>query len=176
MIQKNEIYEVEIIDNGFMGEGIAKVDGFTIFVRDAIRGERVKIKILKVVSSHAFAKIEEIIEESKSRVKPDCEIYNMCGGCTLRHMNYFDTLMLKKEAAENTLKKELKRDIIIDEIIGMEDPLYYRNKLEMPFAKGKDGKDYFMEINFKMINRQNIFISYYLIKIIITELIFLIKY
>ena len=140
MIQKNEIYEVEIIDNGFMGEGIAKVDGFTIFVKDAIRGERVKIKILKVVSSHAFAKIEEIIEKSPSRVEPDCDIYSMCGGCTLRHMNYFDTLMLKKEAAENTLKKELKRDIIIDEIIGMEDPLYYRNKLEMPFAKGKDGK------------------------------------
>ena len=140
MIQKNQEYEVEIIDNGFLGEGIAKIDGFTVFVKDAIKGEKVKIKILKVVSSHAFAKIEEIIEESKSRVKPDCEIYNMCGGCTLRHMNYFDTLMIKKEAAENTLRKELKRDIVIDEIIGMENPLYYRNKLEMPFGKGKDGK------------------------------------
>ena len=140
MVQKNEIHEVEIIDNGFSGEGIAKIDGFTIFVKDAIRGEKVKIRILKVVSSHAFAKIEEIIEKSPSRVEPDCDIYSMCGGCTLRHMNYFDTLMLKKEAAENTLRKELKRDIIIDEIIGMENPLYYRNKLEMPFGKGKDGK------------------------------------
>ena len=62
-VKKNEEYVVDIIDNGYQGEGIAKVDGFTVFVPNAIKGERVKILILKVTTSHAFAKILEIIEK-----------------------------------------------------------------------------------------------------------------
>ena len=68
-IKKNEIYEVEIIDNGCNGEGIAKIDGFTVFVPNVIKGEKVEIKILKVLSSHAFGKILEIISKSKIRIE-----------------------------------------------------------------------------------------------------------
>ena len=75
MIKKNEIYEVEIIDNGVAGEGIAKIDGFTVFIPNAIKGEKVKVKILKVLSSHGFGKVEEIIEKSEARAEVDCETY-----------------------------------------------------------------------------------------------------
>lgn len=77
-VEKNKEYIVDIIDNGFEGEGIAKVDGFTIFVPNAIKGERVKILIVKVLTSHAFGKILEILEKSKYRVDEDCNTYKRC--------------------------------------------------------------------------------------------------
>ena len=78
-MNKNEEYVVDIIDNGFEGEGIAKIDGLTIFVPNTIKGEKVKIKILKVCSSHAYGKIIEIITKSEFRKESDCETYNRCG-------------------------------------------------------------------------------------------------
>ena len=66
-IKKNQEYIVDIIDNGFEGEGIAKIDGFTIFIPNALKGERVKILIVKVLTSHAFGKILEILEKSQYR-------------------------------------------------------------------------------------------------------------
>ena len=63
-VEKNKEYIVDIIDNGFEGEGIAKIDNFTIFINGAIKGEKVKILIVKVLSSHAFGKILEIIKKS----------------------------------------------------------------------------------------------------------------
>ena len=64
-IEKNQEYIVEIIDNGYEGEGIAKIDGFTIFIPGAIKGEKIRILIVKVLSSHAFGKVLEILEPSK---------------------------------------------------------------------------------------------------------------
>ena len=85
-ISKNEEYEVEIIDNGYNGEGIAKIDGFTVFVPNAIKGEVVRILIVKVLSSHAFSKILEIEKKSEFRQEIDCATYKRCGGCDLRHI------------------------------------------------------------------------------------------
>ena len=140
MIKKNDELEVEIIDNGFEGEGIAKVDGFVIFIPEAIVGEKVKIKILKVNKSIAYGKIIGIIEASKIRTVPDCESYSKCGGCNLRHIEYNETLKMKKNAVKNTLRKALKRDIEISEVIGMENPYYYRNKLQYPVGINENGE------------------------------------
>ena len=71
-VEKNKEYIVEIIDNGFEGEGIAKIDNFTIFINGAIKGEKVKILIVKILSSHAFGKIVEILEKSDKRQEADC--------------------------------------------------------------------------------------------------------
>ncbi len=133
-MNKNEEYIVEIIDNGFQGEGIAKIEGLTVFIPNAIIGEKAKVKILKVTSSHAFGKIEEIIEKSPYRIEPDCNTYNRCGGCNLRHIEYEKTLELKKNSVENTLRKTLGRDVKINEILGMDKPYYYRNKLQYPIG------------------------------------------
>jgi 23S rRNA (uracil1939-C5)-methyltransferase len=138
-IQKNQEYIVDVIDNGFEGEGIAKIDNFTIFIPGAIKGEKIKIVIVKVLSSHAFGKIIEIIEKSKSRQEPDCKTYKRCGGCNLRHIKYEDTLKLKQNIVQNLVNKTLKNKVEVQKTVGMENPLYYRNKAQYPVGVGKDG-------------------------------------
>lgn len=139
-MKKNEEYIVQIVDNGFQGEGIAKIDGQVIFVPGAIKGEKVKIKILKVTSKVCYAKILEILEKSKYRTASKCDTYSKCGGCHLRHMDYDFTIQLKKEAVENTLKKALGRKLQVNEVIKMEEPLYYRNKLQYPVGVNENGQ------------------------------------
>ena len=138
MIKKNEVYDVTIVDDGFQGEGIAKVDNFLIFVQGAIKNEKVQIKILKVQSSFAFGKIIKIIKPVEYRVKEDCEEYNKCGGCNLRHLKYDYTLKIKKSIVENCLYKQLNRKIEVNDVIGMDNPLFYRNKLQYPVGLNKE--------------------------------------
>lgn len=142
-MKKNEIIEVDIIDNGFKGEGIAKFEDYTIFIPGLIKGEVAKVKILKVQKDIAYAKIEEIITKSKYRVEPDCPTYEKCGGCDLRHMSYLQTIRLKKEALLKTLRKELGDEldaIKINKFVDMDYPFYYRNKLQFPVGICEDGK------------------------------------
>ena len=101
IVEKNKEYIVEIIDNGFEGEGIAKINDFTIFIPGAIKGEKVKILIVKVLSSYAFGKILEILEKSENRIEPDCKTYKRCGGCNLRHIKYQETLKLKQNVVQS---------------------------------------------------------------------------
>ena len=131
-VEKNKEYIVEILDNGCQGEGIAKIEGYTIFVEGAIKGEKIKIKILKKLKTHAFGKIIEIIKESEKRKEPDCDTYKRCGGCNLRHIEYEETLKIKKEIVQNLINKTLKEKIKIENTIGMENPYNYRNKAIYP--------------------------------------------
>ena len=134
-VNKNEEYIVEIIDNGFQGEGIAKIGNYTIFVPGTIKGEKVKILIVKVLASHAFAKVLEIIDKSENRVENDCMSYKRCGGCNLRHVDYDKTLDMKREIVQNLVNKTLKQKIQVQNTIGMENPLFYRNKAIYPVRK-----------------------------------------
>ena len=139
MIQKNENFEVEILDNGIEGEGIAKINGYTTFVKGALKGEKVKIKIVKANKDYGFGKLLEITESSQNREEPICPNFNRCGGCNLQHMNYESQLVLKENLVKNTLKKALGRDIEIESIIGMGVPYNYRNKAQYPVSAGKIG-------------------------------------
>ena len=139
-IEKNKEYIVDIIDNGYEGEGIAKINDFTIFIPGAIKGEKVKVIIVKVLSSHAFGKIVEIINTSNSRKEVDCTTYKRCGGCNLRHINYADTLNIKREIVQNLVNKTLKNEAKVKETIGMDNPFYYRNKAQYPVGKDKENK------------------------------------
>ncbi|MCL2383106.1 MAG: 23S rRNA (uracil(1939)-C(5))-methyltransferase RlmD [Oscillospiraceae bacterium] len=141
MLKKNEEYVVEIIDNGFQGEGIAKIDGITVFVQGAIKNERVKIKIIKVLSDFCFGKMLEIIEKSEYRIEEDCATYKQCGGCNLRHIEYEETLNMKRQIVENCLKKA-NIDVLpkVQDTIGMDNPKYYRNKLQYPLGLNCEGR------------------------------------
>lgn len=138
-VEKNKEYIVDIIDNGYEGEGIAKIDNYTIFIPGAIKGEKVKILIVKVNSSHSFGKIIDILERSKSRVESDCNTYKRCGGCNLRHMNYNDTLELKRKNVQNLIDKTLEQKVTAKDTIGMEKPFFYRNKAQYPVGYNKNG-------------------------------------
>lgn len=136
-IKKNDEYIVDIVDYGANGEGIAKINGYTIFVSQALKGEKCKIHILKVLSSYAYAKIIKILEESQYRVKEDCKTYPMCGGCDLRHIKYNETLKIKREKVQNLVNKMLDTKIVVDNTLGMKNPIYYRNKAIFPVNKEK---------------------------------------
>ena len=138
IVEKNKECIVDIIDNGFEGEGIAKIENFTIFIPNTIKGEKVKILIVKVLKSYAYGKLLEIIEESKSRVEIDCETYKRCGGCDLRHIEYRKTLEMKQNAIQSLVNKTLKNKIKVEETLGMEKPYFYRNKAQYPIGTNKE--------------------------------------
>ncbi len=116
-VEKNKEYIVDIIDNGCEGEGIAKIDNFIIFIPQTIKGEKVKILIVKVLSSHAFGKAIEIIQKSKIRQEADCNTYKRCGGCNLRHIKYKDTLKMKQNLVQVLINKTLKNKIDVKQTI-----------------------------------------------------------
>lgn len=139
MIKKNDEFIVDIIDYGADGEGIAKIDGYTIFIIDALKGEKCEIHITKVLKSYAYAKVVKVISNSIYRKEPDCSTYKRCGGCNLRHISYEETLKIKKEKIQNLADKTFgKEKIKIDETIGMENPFHYRNKAIYPVNQKKE--------------------------------------
>ena len=137
-VQKNKEYIVEIVDNGFEGEGIAKIDGYTIFVNHAIKGEKCKILIIKATTSHSYGKLLEIIDKAKVRQQSDCNTYQRCGGCSLRHIQYQETLNMKQKVVQNLIDKNLQNKVIVEKIIGMKNPFHYRNKAQYPVGIDKE--------------------------------------
>ena len=139
-MKKNEEYIVNIIDYGMEGEGIAKINDFTIFIPNAMKDEKVKIIIVKVLSSYGFGKILEILEKSPYRVEEDCDTYKRCGGCNLRHINYDETLNIKEQMVQNLVNKTLENPIKVEKTIGMGNPYNYRNKVQYPVGMNKQNE------------------------------------
>lgn len=139
MVEKNQDFEVDIIDLGCEGEGITKIDGYTTFVKGALKGEKAKIKIVKANKNYGYGKLLNIIEKSEFREQPICESFGRCGGCLLQHMNYEAQLDYKTEMVKNTLKKQLGYEPNINNIIGMGIPYNYRNKIQYPVSNEKIG-------------------------------------
>lgn len=116
------------------GQGIAKYNGMTIFVEKAIVGETVLAKITKVKKDYAAADTMQVMKASPYRVKPLCPVYDMCGGCQLQHMSYEGELIFKKNKIEDALKRIGNIDVAVNNVIGMDEPYYYRNKAQYPIA------------------------------------------
>ena len=105
LIEKNSEHILYIEGEGYEGEGIARIDGYPIFVKGALTGEKVAIKIIKANKNYGYGKILEILEPSQSRVTPSCELYKRCGGCNLQHMSYESSLNLKNLELKIVLKR-----------------------------------------------------------------------
>lgn len=136
---KNKEYELEIENMGFQGEGVAKVNNFTVFIPGAIIGEKVKAKILKVEKKFAFGKVVETIKDSPLRKVPRCGIYERCGGCNLQHISYEGQLEYKRNRVMDTLSRIGKvNDVIIHHTIGMKEPYAYRNKVQLPVGESNN--------------------------------------
>lgn len=140
MIKKNDEFMAEILSNGVGGEGICKIDGFTVFVPDTVKGDKIKGKILKVKSGYAFGKAAKIISPSELRQTPCCSRSDVCGGCDIACMNYDYQLELKRNVVRDALKRIGGIDIEPEKTVGMDKPYFYRNKMQFPVGKNKDGE------------------------------------
>ncbi|SDP18003.1 23S rRNA (uracil(1939)-C(5))-methyltransferase RlmD [Clostridium gasigenes] len=140
MIEKNKEYILDIVGQGYEGEGIAKIDSYPIFIQGALTGEKVKILAIKANKNFGFGKLLEIIEPSEERVTPECENAKRCGGCSIQHMNYKNQLDFKFDRVKDCMHKiaGLTTDLV-QYPIGMETPSRYRNKVQLPvgMVKGK---------------------------------------
>ena len=144
-MHKNDIVTVEIKDIGISGEGIGKVDGYTLFIKDAVVGDVVEAKIMKAKKNYGYAKMMNIIHPSDMRVLPRCSVARQCGGCQIQEMDYGNQLGFKYEKVRNNLIRlgdisvELL-DRVMEPICGMEQPFRYRNKAQFPIGKDRNGK------------------------------------
>ena len=138
--KKNDIVNVTIEDIGHDGAGIGKTDGYAVFIKDAIIGDKVEAKITKANKNYGYARLIKIVKPSKFRVEPRCPLARRCGGCQIQELDYQKQLEYK----ENKIRGNLKRiggftDIPMEPIIGMEEPYHYRNKAQNPIGTDKEG-------------------------------------
>lgn len=136
MVEKNKEYIFDIISQGYEGEGIAKIDNkYPIFIEGALKGEKVKGRIVKVNKNFAYGKLMEVLEASEERVNPSCAIYKRCGGCKLQHASYKAQLDFKWDRVKDCVSKIGKLDpSIVKYPLGMENPWRYRNKVQLPIG------------------------------------------
>ncbi|MFT7184596.1 MAG: 23S rRNA (uracil1939-C5)-methyltransferase [Oceanicoccus sp.] len=139
--KKGQELEVTVDRIVFGGKGIAEHEGFKIFVPDTCPGDLVKIGIGKVKKNYAEAKVLELIKPSDQRIEAKCAHFDTCGGCKFQFLSYEDQLVMKEQQVKDAVTRlgGLSGDLV-KTIIGCEDPWYYRNKMELSFGPGKDGK------------------------------------
>jgi len=142
--KKNDFVTVTIEDIGSEGEGIGKVDGFTLFVKDAVVGDTVEARIVKPKKNYAYARLEKVLSPSPFRVESKCAYHRQCGGCQLQALAYEKQLSFKQEKIRNNLIRiggfaPEYVDARMEPIVGMDEPFYYRNKAQYPVGTDKDG-------------------------------------
>lgn len=143
--EKNQMLTVEITDIGTDGEGIGKLNGFPFFIKDAIVGDVVQAKVTKAKKTYAYARVEKVLSSSPFRVEPKCTFHRQCGGCQIQAMDYAKQLEFKEKKVRNNLIRiggfdtELI-DSVMEPVVGMDEPYFYRNKAQYPVGKNKDGE------------------------------------
>ena len=156
-IKKNDKFTVTIEDMGEDGAGIGRVDGYIWFVKDALIGDTIEASAMKMKKNYGFARLVRVITPAEGRVEAKCPVARACGGCQLQELDYREQLKFKEKKVYNHLKRiggmenlflpeeadlaaGVEDAVIMEPIIGMEDPWRYRNKAQYPIGRGKDGK------------------------------------
>ncbi|MBP3475071.1 MAG: 23S rRNA (uracil(1939)-C(5))-methyltransferase RlmD [Lachnospiraceae bacterium] len=142
--KKNDLVQVEIEDIGHDGEGIGKVEGYTLFVKDAVIGDCVLARITKTKKNYGYARVEKVVTPSSFRVEPKCRFHRQCGGCQIQAMSYDRQLVFKLDKVRNNLLRiggftPEQIDAVMEPIVGMEEPWHYRNKAQYPVGYDKNG-------------------------------------
>ena len=144
-MQKNELVTVTIEDIGINGEGIGKVDGYTLFIKDAIIGDVVEAKVMKAKKNYGYARLMNILTPSPYRVKqPKCPMARKCGGCQIQEMEYDRQLAFKEDKIRGNLMRigEVPAEVLdqaLEPIVGMDNPFHYRNKAQFPIGTDNEG-------------------------------------
>lgn len=142
-LKKGDLLQVEILDMSIDGAGVGKANGVTLFVKDAVIGDKVLVKVMRMKKHYGYARMMEVLTPSPYRATPLCECYRQCGGCQLQALNYEKQLEFKEKKVLDNLERiggfsDAKG--IIEPIIGMDEPFFYRNKAQFPIGRDKEGK------------------------------------
>lgn len=137
-VEKNETITLNFEDLTHEGNGVGKINGYPLFVPQALPGEEGKVKVVKANKNFGFGKLLELTKESPERIEPVCHVH--CNGCGLQHMSYSLQLEMKRNQVKNAMKKIAHLEHVqVLPIIGMYDPLHYRNKVQIPVGE-KNGE------------------------------------
>ena len=142
MLNKNEEYTVSIEDIGNDGEGVGRIEGIAVFVKDTVMGDVARIKITKAKKTYAYGRLVELVEKSKWRTTPVCPNAARCGGCSLQHISYEKQLDYKWNKVKNCLQRIggiEHPESLMDPIVGMDNPYRYRNKAQFPVQRDEEG-------------------------------------
>ncbi|MDY3919615.1 MAG: 23S rRNA (uracil(1939)-C(5))-methyltransferase RlmD [Candidatus Limivivens sp.] len=144
-MKKDDIVRLKIEDMSAEGSGIGKLEGFALFVKDAIIGDEVEAKIMKMKKNYGYARLLRILSPSADRTETPCPVARQCGGCQIQAMNYQAQLRFKENKIFNNLQRiggfdRAFLESIREPFIGMEDPWRYRNKAQFPVGKNRDGR------------------------------------
>lgn len=139
--KKNDSVTVSVTDMGQDGEGIGKAEGYTLFIKDAVVGDKVRAKVIKAKKNYGYARLMEVLEPSPDRVEPRCSCARQCGGCQIQALSYQRQLQFKEEKVRNVLERIGGFEkISLQPIIGMENPYRYRNKAQFPIGTDREGR------------------------------------
>ncbi len=138
-MKKNDIFETEIMDMTTKGSGVCRVDNMAVFVPHTAVGDRIRVRIVKVLKSYAFGIVEELLEPSADRIAAACGL-SQCGGCLFQHITYDAELRVKEKAVQDAFIRLGKLSPEFLPILGAESRTRYRNKAQYPFALDKTGQ------------------------------------
>ena len=137
--KKNSLHDLHIDSYTAQGFGVARLEGRVVFIPGTIRGEDWRVQLLKVQKNIAWGRGVELLTPSPERIAPDCPICGKCGGCQYRHMTYEEELRAKWARVNDALERLGGLHLELPPVLGAEDPLRYRNKVQLPVAQGKNG-------------------------------------
>ena len=162
-IQKNDYIDVVFEDLTHEGSGVAKIDGYPIFVPYGLPGEKAKIKVTKLNKGYGFGRLMELYEESAERVEPPCPIYKQCGGCQLQHLSYEGQLRAKEKMVRELMTRIGKlEEVNVLPVLGMNEPWNYRNKAQVPVGEMEGGlvAGFYAKRSHEIINMEECLIQF----------------
>ena len=137
--RKNAVHTVEVTGYTAEGLGVARLEGRVIFIPGTIRGESWQVQLLKVRTNVAWAKGVKLLVPSPERLEPDCPLAGRCGGCQYRHTTYREELEAKRQRVQDALTRVGGASLELPPVLGAELPLRYRNKVQFPVARERQG-------------------------------------
>ncbi len=140
MLKKNDIYTIEITGYGSRGEGIGRIKEMVVFVPYTVVGDVISVRIVKVLQSYCYGKLEQVLQASTHRITPKCEAFGLCGGCQVMQMEYEEQLRMKQQMVQDCISRIGKLNCIVKRTLPAQRQYHYRNKVQIPVGVDKQGK------------------------------------